>query len=65
MTYMYTLLYLFEIVQAVHDWCLSGWQLRENIKQLQYNILMVVDDGKMESTAEDRERRLSKQKKSS
>ena len=40
--------YLFEIVEAVDNRCLCRGQLWKNVKQLQDNVLVVVDDGQME-----------------
>ena len=44
--------YLFVIVETVYDWSLSGWQLRQNIQQLEHHILMVVNDGQVERSVE-------------
>ena len=41
---------LLEIVEAVHDRSFCGRKLGKNIQQLQHNVLMVVDDGQMQST---------------
>ena len=42
---------LFEVVEAVYHRCLCGGELRQDIKQLQHQVLMVVDDGQVQCPA--------------
>lgn len=46
---------LFEVVETIHHWGLSGRKLREDIKQLEHHILVVMDDGQMEYPMEGNE----------
>ena len=40
---------LFEVVETVDAGRLCGWELWKNVKQLQYHILLIVDDSQVES----------------
>jgi len=46
--------YLLEVVEAVYNRGLRGWQLRKHIQQLYYHLLLVVNDGQVQGTVRGR-----------
>ena len=42
--------HLLEVVEAVYNRGLGGWQLRKHIQQLYYHLLLVVNDGQVQGT---------------